>query len=187
MSIRGGLLATFSLLALVVASSSWAVTAGGPGTAASADQLAAATPDVHYIVHWLDYNGHYQLQIENLSPIGAVTSLTWVPPPSLRVTAISSSQGGNCTVADSGGISCKAQLRPPSCDAGACESAASIITVKFTAALTGTPPGSTFSDLMWGSFVQVTGMTVEPSSYSDLPRCRKGTLSTRKHPCAPNG
>jgi hypothetical protein len=146
--------------------------------------LALASHDVHYIATWLDYSGQYKLQIENMSPVGIVTSVNWVPPPTLRITAITSTQGGTCQVADSGAIACHSQIEPPVCDRGSCSPHHGLLTIYFTAALTGDPPGSSFSDLMWESHVELTGMTRVPPPFTDLPLCRHGQVSTRAKPCA---
>lgn len=149
------------------------------------DVLQEADPDVHFTVRWLTYNGQYELRIESLTRLGTVTALNWTPPPSLRVVSVTRSQGGSCGVSPTGGISCETRLLPSSCRGDTCYPANTAITVDFTAALTGNPPGSSFTDLFWGSYLDVTAMNLLPAPYSDFPLCPKGHLSTKAHPCSP--
>ena len=49
--------------------------------------------------------GLYQLLIQNTSGIGFINTFNWVPPAGFTVTAVTSSEGGRCTVSN-GDISC---------------------------------------------------------------------------------
>jgi hypothetical protein len=155
--------------------------AGSP----SPQTLSQASANVHFTVTWLNYSGQYQLQFESLTTLGTVTALTWTPPPSLAVTAITSTSGGICTITATGGISCQTSLSPPPCSGDTCYPARSLLTVDFTASLTGNPPGSTFASLFWGSYLQVTGLTPTSPAFNDLPFCAKGQVSTKHHLCVP--
>src|SRR5579864_4513084 len=41
-------------------------------------------------------SGHYQLVIQNESPLGTINSFTWAPPADLHVTAVTGSSAGHC-------------------------------------------------------------------------------------------
>jgi len=157
----------------------------GQARAASPTALQQATSDVHYTVRWQDYRGQYELQLQSLTRLGTVTGVSWTPPPSLRVSSITGVRGGVCAVTAAGGISCRLKLPPPTCAGDTCSPAPAQATVDFTATLTGAVPGATFSDLFWGSYLTVTGLTPAPPPYTDLPRCTKGHASTKRHPCTP--
>jgi hypothetical protein len=147
-----------------------------------------AYPPVFFTMHWLDFSGHFQAVIQNMTPRGYANAVTWTPPPSITVTAITSSKGGTCHLTADGTVACNGRLAPPTCVRGTCyPSAGSSITITFTAALTGIPPGpgSTFEGLsLIGTSLQVTDMTFLPPSYNDLPLCRKGQSSTKAKPCS---
>ena len=147
--------------------------------------LAEVTTDVHFTVRWLNYSGEYQLEIQSLTNFGTVTSLTWVPPTSLRVATIIDETGGSCTITSVGGLSCTTALRPPVCSEGTCHPAASAMTVDFNASLTNDSTGASFTDLFWGSYLEVTGIAPSPT-FGDLPVCEKHEKATSKHLCVPD-
>src|SRR5262249_1621433 len=67
----------------------------------------------------------YQIEVDNTSGVGYINSFNWVPPPGLTITAITSTEGGHCTLVPNpvpgGGspmISCiggKNGIAPPKC------------------------------------------------------------------------
>lgn len=135
--------------------------------------------------------GKYQIEVQNTSGIGYINTFNWVPPPSMTVTAITSSEGGRCTLVN-GGISCvggKKGIAPPKCT---CLPGGEM-TVNFTA--TGNAP--TFNGQFWtyygivGSHTDITSMTPVPyhipsflsGQAADVPLCTKGEKSTSAHPC----
>jgi hypothetical protein len=150
---------------------------------ASPQALSKATANVHFNVKWLNYSGQYEIQFESLTTLGTVTALDWIPPANLAVAAITDSQGGTCIISTHQGITCQTSLSPPSCSGDTCYPADGLLTVYFTAKLTGIPPGSTFADLFWGSYLQVTGLSPTPATFNDLPLCKRGQVSTRRHLC----
>jgi len=148
--------------------------------------------DAVTIFRFLDPSaGKYQLEIQNTSGIGFINTFNWVPPAGMTITAITSSEGGRCTLVG-GDISCvagKKGIAPPKCT---CE-AGGAMTVNFTA--TGDQP--TFNGQYWtyygvvGSRTDITSMTPVPyhipsflsPALPDIPICAKGTKSTTAHPC----
>jgi hypothetical protein len=170
------------------------------------DQLAAlADPgdtggrvgatDAVTVIRFLDPQGHppkYQLEIDNTSSIGYINTFNWVPPANMTITAITSTEGGHCSLV-SGNISCrggKDGIAPPKCT---CLSGGSML-VNFTA--TGNEP--VFNGQYWtyfgivGSYTQITSMTPVPyhipsflpTTTADLPLCKKGQTSTPSNPCS---
>ena len=119
--------------------------------------------DAVTIFRFLDPSaGKYQIEVQNTSGIGYINTFNWVPPPSMTITAITSSEGGRCTLV-SGGISCvggKKGIAPPKCTC----LAGGAMTVNFTA--TGNAP--TFNGQFWtyygivGSHTDITSMTPVP-------------------------
>ena len=148
--------------------------------------------DAVTIFRFLDPSvGKYQIEVQNTSGIGYINTFNWVPPPSMTITAITSSEGGRCTLVG-GDIACvggKKGLAPPKCT---CLSGGEM-TVNFTA--TGNAP--TFNGQFWtyygivGSHTDITSMTPVPyhipsflsSQAPDLPLCAKGEKSTSAKPC----
>ncbi len=76
--------------------------------------------------------GKYELEVQNTSRMGFIDSFRWVPPPGMKVLAVTGSSRGTCVVDSSGAISCAAKLQPPKC---LCRPSGGAITVDFT-----TPP-----------------------------------------------
>jgi hypothetical protein len=143
------------------------------------------------IVRFLDpMRGLYQIEIENTSGIGYINTFNWVPPPNMTITAITSSEGGTCTI-QSGAIACsggKHGIPPPKCT---CLAGGSM-TVNFTA--TGNSP--IYNGQYWtyfgvvGSWTHITSMTPVPYHIPsfltpgvDLPVCKPGQTSTGLSPC----
>jgi hypothetical protein len=179
----------FAGLALSVA-----VIAAATATRAAADApqtvdpnaLSRGSSDAVVTVTWLS-PGLYQLDVQNTSGIGFINQFTWVPPIGLTVTAVTSSEGGRCTL-EGGDIQCSGNIAPPQCTClpgGA-------LSVNFTA--TGLEP--TFANGYWtyhgmvGAYLQINQMTPVPyhipsalSLVSDLPVCKKGHKSTKSNPC----
>jgi hypothetical protein len=170
------------------ASSALARAAAAPAAASvDPDTLPKGSADAVVIVHWLS-PGLYQLEVQNTSGVGSIDSFTWVAPINLTVTAVTSSEGGRCTLVG-GNIQCTSDLAPPPCT---CEGGG-VMTVNFTA--TGLSP--TFQNGYWqtygivGSYLEIQSMTPIPyhipsfqsASNEDLPLCAKGETSTKQHPC----
>jgi len=55
--------------------------------------------DALTIVRFLDpAAGKYQVEVDNTSGKGFINSFNWVPPAGLTITAITSTEGGHCTL-----------------------------------------------------------------------------------------
>lgn len=153
---------------------------------ANPNTLGRGSGDAVVIVRWLAPNT-YQLDVQNTSGIGFIDQFVWTPPIGLTITAVTSSEGGKCSLS-SGNIVCNGNIRPPACTC----LAGGDLTVNFTA--TGLEP--TFANGyytyygMVGAFLQITEMTPVPyhipsslNLVSDLPLCKKGHKTTKLNPC----
>jgi hypothetical protein len=161
--------------------------AAGPAPS-DPNTLGRSAGDAVAIVRWLS-PGTYQLDVQNTSGIGYINQFTWTPPPALTVTGVTSTEGGKCSLSGSV-IVCSGKVRPPDCT---CLPGGDL-TVTFTA--NGLEP--TFAHGYWtyygivGASLQITQMTPVPYHIpsalplvsQDLPLCKKGVKSTKKHPCA---
>jgi hypothetical protein len=172
-------------LAIAVAASSAAEAPGSDGAVRSAPTLTQkATPNVHFIVHWLDYAGHYQLEIENYSQLGTVTGLKWMPPDDLLLSSVDTVRGGACHLTPDGGILCRSDLTASRCDGDTCYPGSGAIIITFTAKLNPAVSGAAFTNLFWGSYLNVTSLAPSLQTFPDLPLCRHGQMSTKTKPCA---
>jgi len=154
---------------------------------ADPNTLGRGAADAVTVVSFLG-SGRYQLDVQNTSGIGFINQFTWVPPPNLTVTAVTSSEGGKCALVG-GSIQCKGKVAPPSCT---CLPGGDL-TVIFAAR--GLYP--TFANGYWtyygivGAFLQIQQMTPVPYHIpstipklgADLPLCKKGQTSTKASPC----
>jgi hypothetical protein len=183
--------------ALVLASIFVLVVDASAGSAASTAAAASPQPvnpntlgrgagDAVVIVRWLA-PGKYQLDVQNTSGIGYINQFVWTPPQGMTVTAVTSSEGGRCSLVN-GDIQCNGNIQPPACTC----LAGGDLTVNFTA--TGLDP--TFANGYWtyhgmvGAYLEITEMTPVPyhipsslSLVSDEPLCKKGQTSTKTKPC----
>ena len=155
---------------------------------ADPNTLGKGAADAVSVVRWVS-PGVYQLDVQNTSGIGYINQFTWVPPVNLTVTAVTSSEGGRCSLVG-GSIQCNGKVAPPKCT---CQ-AGGDLTVTFTAK--GLEP--TFANGYWtyygidGAYLQIQQMTpvpyhipsTLPNTGLDLPLCKKGQRSTKAHPCA---
>ena len=73
--------------------------AGAASSAAAADPntLGKGAADAVSVVRWIS-PGTYQLDVQNTSGIGYINQFTWVPPGNLTVTAVTSTEGGHCSL-----------------------------------------------------------------------------------------
>jgi hypothetical protein len=155
---------------------------------ADPNTLGKGSADAVSVVSWVS-PGVYRLDVQNTSGIGYINAFNWVPPISLTITGVLSTEGGKCGISG-GNIACTGKVKPPDCT---CE-AGGDLTVTFTAK--GLDP--TFANGYWtyygivGAYLQITQMTPvpyhTPSSVPtkpslDLPLCKKGHRSTKLHPC----
>jgi hypothetical protein len=177
------------LLLLLAASLVFGVHASsGATTTAAADPntLGKGSADAVTVVTWLS-PGKYMLDVQNTSGIGFINQFTWVPPLGLTITAVTSSEGGRCSLVG-GNIQCNGKVAPPTCTCRA----GGELTVNFTA--TGLEP--TFANGYWtyhgfsGDYLQIQQMTPVPyhipsflPTGADLPLCKKGQTSTKANPC----
>jgi hypothetical protein len=180
---RAGLLAVVAVMLSIGAQA-----AGGATLAQTADPntLGKGAADAVAVVRWLS-PGLYQLDVQNTSGIGYINQFTWTPPPALTITAITSSEGGKCTLVG-GNIQCNGKVSPPTCTC----LAGGDLTVNFTAK--GLEP--TFANGYWtyygivGAYLQIQQMTPVPyhipstlPTGADLPLCKKGQKTSKSNPC----
>jgi hypothetical protein len=175
-----------------------AQTAATPGQAATQitdpDTLAKAGADVADVVRWLGWTGSnsgvYQLQVQNTTGIGYINSFQWNAPTGLTITAVTSSEGGKCSLANNA-IHCSGNIAPPTCT---CYPGGSL-TVNFIASgLTPTYTNGYRTNYgIVGESLQIQSMTPvpyhipsyqAPGIFKDIPLCAKGQKSTKVHPCA---
>ncbi len=162
-----------------------ATSTAGP-TPVNPNTLGRGSGDAVVIVRWLAPS-LYQLDVQNTSGIGFINQFVWTPPTGLTVTAITSSEGGKCSLVN-GDIECNGNVAPPTCTC----LAGGELTVNFKA--TGLDP--TFANGYWtyygmvGAFLTITQMTPVPyhipsslSLLKDLPVCKKGQKTTKTNPC----
>jgi hypothetical protein len=128
-----------------------------------ADDPAAAVA----VVHWLS-PGLYQLDLQSTSGVGRIDQFDWVPPTRLTITAVTSSEGGRCTVIG-GQIQCRTHLAPPSCT---CRGGG-VMSVNFTA--TGLDP--TFANGNWTSY-GIVGAAVQIQQVTPVPNDSPSSIPT---------
>jgi hypothetical protein len=156
--------------------------------AAGADPntLGKGSADAVTVVRWIA-PGIYQLDVQNTSGIGYINQFTWVPPGNLTVTAITSTEGGHCSLVG-GSIKCNGKISPPTCT---CLPGGDLV-VTFQAK--GLEP--TYNGQYWtyygivGAYLQIQQMTPVPyhipsflPTGADLPLCKKGQTPTKANPC----
>src|SRR5580765_2385968 len=154
--------------------------------AADPNTLGKGAADAVTVVRWIA-PGVYQLDVQNTSGIGYINQFTWVPPGSLTITAVTSTEGGHCALSG-GSIVCNGKIAPPTCT---CLAGGDLV-VTFHA--TGLDP--TFNGQYWtyygivGAYLQIQQMTPVPyhipsflPSGADLPLCKKGQTPTKASPC----
>ncbi|HWB22188.1 MAG TPA: hypothetical protein VG652_04815 [Gaiellaceae bacterium] len=152
--------------------------------------------DAVTIIRFLDpVRGLYQIEVQNTSGIGYINTFNWVPPPDMTITAVTSTEGGHCSLVNAA-ISCTGGgkgVAPPTCT---CLAGGSM-TINFTA--TGNAP--VYANGYWtyygviGGYTQITSMTPVPyhipsfvaSSAEDIPICKAGQTSTTANPCTKSG
>jgi hypothetical protein len=149
--------------------------------------------DAITVIRFLDPKaGLYQIEVDNTSDIGFINTFNWVPPAGMTITAVTSSEGGRCRLAN-GNIVCtgaKKGLAPPICT---CRTGGKLM-VNFKA----TGNGPTWNGQWWtyygvvGGYTQITSVTPVPyhipsylPPYVDLPLCAKGQAPTKAKPCVP--
>jgi hypothetical protein len=154
---------------------------------ADPNTLGKGSADAVTTLRWVS-PGVYQLDVQNTSGIGYINQFTWVPPLNLTVTAITSSEGGRCTLVG-GSIQCNGKVAPPKCT---CMAGGDLV-VTFTAR--GLEPQMINGVMtyygMVGAYLQIQQMTPVPYHIPsalptvglDLPLCQKGQKSTKLHPC----
>jgi hypothetical protein len=148
--------------------------------------LGKGSADAVTVVRWIGPQT-YQLDVQNTSGIGYINQFTWTPPTNLTVTAVTSTEGGHCSLSG-GAIVCNGKISPPTCT---CLAGGDLV-VTFRA--TGLDP--TFNGQYWtyygivGAFLQIQQMTPVPyhipsflPSGADLPLCKKGQSPTKANPC----
>jgi hypothetical protein len=137
--------------------------------------------------------GLYQIEVDNTSGIGYINTFNWVPPPGMTITAVTSSEGGRCHLAN-GMIGCtgaKKGIAPPICT---CRTGG-----KMTVTFRASGNGPTWNGQWWtyygvvGGYTQITSMTpvpyyipsfLSPSALeADVPLCAKGQVATKTKPC----
>ena len=169
------------------AAASTRATAAAAAAAVDPNTVARGAGDAVAIVSWIS-PGVYSLDVQNTSGIGYINTFSWSPPIGLTITAVTSSEGGKCSLVGSD-IECNGKISPPTCT---CQ-AGGDLTVTFTA--TGLQP--TFANGYWtyygmeGAFLQIQQMTPVPYHIpsalpqfgADLPLCKKGQKSTKALPC----
>ena len=173
-------------LALVLTAAALLAVGAGHASAADPNTLGKGAADAVTVVRWVS-PGTYQLDVQNTSGIGYINQFTWVPPGSLTVTAITSTEGGKCSLVG-GSIQCNGKIAPPTCT---CLAGGDLV-VTFTAK--GLDP--TFANGYWtyygivGAYLQIQQMTPVPYHIpsalppgQDVPLCKKGQKPTKSSPC----
>jgi len=168
------------------ATASTRTVAATPPVTTDPNTLGRASADVVAIVRWVS-PGSYQLEVQNTSGIGYINAFSWDPPINLTITAVTSSEGGRCSLLG-GSIECTGKVAPPKCT---CLAGGSL-TVNFTAK--GLEP--TFANGYWtyygfsAAHLQIQQMTPVPyhipsalPTFTDVPVCKKGQKSTKASPC----
>jgi hypothetical protein len=141
--------------------------------------------DQYYVmtVHDLG-NGHWELSVFNTNPNAKfIGTYWWIPPVGMKITSLQGVKGGKCTLGGNS-LTCKGNVAPPNCNT--CIGAS--MTMDFTAQ--GDEP--TFVKTSYGGYwihygvlgiLNVTSL----NSFSDLPACAKGQVSTKAKPCQAPG
>jgi hypothetical protein len=141
--------------------------------------------DQYYVmtVHDLG-NGHWELSVFNTNPNAKfIGTYWWIPPVGMKITALQGVKGGKCTLGGNS-LSCKGNVAPPNCNT--CIGAS--MTMDFTAQ--GDEP--TFVKTSYGGYYINYGVlgilnVTSLNSFSDLPTCAKGHVSTKAKPCQAPG
>jgi hypothetical protein len=141
-------------------------------------------------------SGHYQLTVQNESPLGTINTFTWTPPADLHVTALTGSSVGHCNL-QGRSITCQTMLVAPKCT---CKPGG-ITSVHFKGIVSSprsAKKGVAIHAQLPGGIVTVGVLTpvpfVIPSSPSqpvpasaDLPFCKPNQHTSRAHPCIETG
>jgi hypothetical protein len=141
-------------------------------------------------------SGHYQLTVQNESPLGTINTFTWTPPADLHVTALTGSSVGHCNL-QGRSITCQTTLVAPKCT---CRRGG-ITSVHFKGIVSSprsAKNGVAIHAQLPGGIVTVGALTpvpfVIPSSPSqpvpasaDLPFCKPNQHTSRAHPCIETG
>jgi hypothetical protein len=150
----------------------------------------AAVPDASSVLRYVSPKaGKYELEVDNTSGIGYITSFAWSSPGKLQLTRITRVQGGSCRMA-SNTITCtgaKQGIAPPTCS---CRPGGAMV-VDFTA--TGYAPDCTPQYCTYHGIptdLVITGMTPTANpipSYNagqpDEPLCDPGTQPSAENQC----
>ncbi len=75
------------------------------------DTLAKQGSDANWSLRWLG-NGKFQLFIQSTSGLGYIDSFDWVAGIGMKITAITSTSGGKCTLLNRE-IACVGKIKPP--------------------------------------------------------------------------
>src|ERR1700730_4912220 len=79
------------------AQASTRATAASASVTVDPNTLGRGAGDAVAIVRWLS-PGLYQLDVQNTSGIGYIDTFRWTPPLGMTITAVTSSEGGKCTL-----------------------------------------------------------------------------------------
>jgi hypothetical protein len=141
-------------------------------------------------------SGHYQLMVQNESPLGTINSFTWAPPAGLHVTAVTGSSAGHCNL-QGRSITCQTTLVAPKCT---CRPGG-VTSVRFDGMVSTPPPAKngvrTHAQLP-GGVITVGALTPVPfvipsspgqpvPSSADLPFCKSHQHTSHAHPCIETG
>ena len=110
----------------------------------------------------------WQLYVENTNYQRFIDVFNWEPPAGLTIRAVSTVEGGTCTL-ENGAINCSGAIAPASCFT--CEGAG--MTINFV--------GESYH-YSYGWQPGILNVT-QTSKFPDVRRCKKGQTSKKSCPC----
>jgi hypothetical protein len=149
-----------------------------PPIAANAQALAKVQNTV--TLTWVGQH-NWQLYVENTNRSKFINVFDWDPPIGLTIKSITSSEGGTCKVAG-GRIHCSGNIAPLPCNTCAGGGMTiDFVGLGFDSKWVQTDYGGYWIAYGWqAGNLSVTAV----SSFSDLPACAHGQVSTKAKPCA---
>jgi hypothetical protein len=120
----------------------------------------------------------YRVTVSNVSAIGFINSLSWVPPAGMTIVNVTGSSSGHCELL-AARISCDGvNLKPPTCT---CRDDGGQIVISFIA---NSDPGLLAGASRVASATPVLKVIPGYVQSADLPSCAQGQVSTAAKPCS---